>query len=236
MAVAFEAEAGRAFNDALLKTLTGGDKISARMLHANPVTFDPQFTFWLVANDRPRADVNDSGFWRRVKTLPFNAAPPGPPDQTLRDRLPMEAGPAILAWAFEGCQAWQAAGLGPAPAAVEGATAEYRASVDPIRDWLEDRCALAPHAWTVASALYDDYKGWTMGANDAPISMRDFGQHLTARIGPSTTRRIHGRKVRGYPGIGLLSPSDDDPGTVEQMEQRKSKFSHEAPPSRENFY
>lgn len=210
MAVAFEAESGRAFNDALVKTLTGGDTISARMLHANPVTFQPQFTFWLVANDQPRADVNDSGFWRRVKTLPFKATPPGPPDHTLRDRLPLEAGPAILAWAFEGCQAWQAGGLGPAPDAVEAATADYRASVDPLRGWIADRCTLAPLAWTAAGVLYDDYKGWALGAVDAPLSARDFGIHLTARLGASSTRRLGGAKVRGYLGIGLLSDTDPD--------------------------
>lgn len=208
MAVAFEAEAGRAFNDALVKTLTGGDKISARMLHANPVTFEPQFTFWLVANDKPRADVNDSGFWRRVKTLPFNVKPSGPPDPTLRDRLPLEAGPAILSWAFEGCRAWQAAGLGQPPAAVEDATAEYRASVDPLADWLADRCSLEPTAWTAAGRLYDDYKGWATGAGEpAPLSNKEFGRHMKARVGESSPRTVAGASVRVYRGIGLKVPT-----------------------------
>ncbi len=76
MVYSSEVGRGQAFNTARLKTLTGGERIVARRLHRDPFEFDPQFTLWLAANERPAIPADDDAAWRRVRLLPFVARHP----------------------------------------------------------------------------------------------------------------------------------------------------------------
>src|SRR5207244_3213519 len=87
------------------------------------------------------------------------------------------AGPAILRWAVDGCLAWQRDGL-DVPDVVETSTAEYRATQDPIGDFLADCCVLDPGAWVTAAALWAAYEGWAKG-NGEPVASR---RRLSGRI------------------------------------------------------
>jgi hypothetical protein len=50
---AVEVEGGRRLAEVLVKTLTGGDTITARFLHREFFEFQPAFKLWLAANHRP---------------------------------------------------------------------------------------------------------------------------------------------------------------------------------------
>ena len=67
-----EPEKGMELNSALVKQLTGGDRIMARYLFGNPFEYSPEFKIFIGSNHIPRiADrtVVTSG---RLKILPFN--------------------------------------------------------------------------------------------------------------------------------------------------------------------
>ena len=92
----------------LLKRATGGDPITTRNHHERTFQFVPQFTLWVICNERPRVPDNDSGIWRRMREIPFVVKFPEP-DTTIRPTLtdPEVAGSAVLAWAVQGCLDWQ---------------------------------------------------------------------------------------------------------------------------------
>ena len=56
-----------------LKELTGGDKITARGLHKEPIDFKPQFKLALLCNEIPKVPPNDSGTWRRMEVIEFKS-------------------------------------------------------------------------------------------------------------------------------------------------------------------
>jgi phage/plasmid-associated DNA primase len=56
-----------------LKELTGGDKITARGLHKEPIDFKPQFKLALLCNEIPKVPPNDAGTWRRMEVIEFKS-------------------------------------------------------------------------------------------------------------------------------------------------------------------
>ena len=125
-------------------------------------------------------------------TIPHNER-----DPRLGEKLLAEL-PGILAWAIEGCLAWQHEGLNP-PLLVREATADYLAAEDAIGQWLEDRCITGGAPWTTGAALFSDYQTWSERADERAISQKRLAQALESR-GFVQTRT---RTARGFQGIEL---------------------------------
>ena len=188
---------------ALLKRATGGDPIQTRSHHQETFEFIPQFTLWLMANDRPRIPDTDTGVWRRMREVPF-LTKFDPADPSIRQQLgsPETAGPAVLAWAVRGCLAWQEEGIGGIPAQVATATEAYRRDMDPLADFLEDRTVEIVDAWTSFADLFDAYTDWAQHNRvRRPLGSKTFSQRLALRY--EDDRRRNGG--RGFRGIGLVA-------------------------------
>lgn len=201
--VSIEVDEGKKLAEGLIKLLTGGDTVRARFLYQEAFEYVPQFKLWLAANHAPRVRHDDSAMWRRILRIPFESViPQARRDPSVKARLKdvEESGPAILAWAVEGCLRWQEEGLG-VPEVVEEATEQYRLDMDPLRDFIADCCVLAPHAWTPAAKLREAYEKYCKENGERHVlNARDFADGLKAR-GCQTERKHTGR---GWRGIGLL--------------------------------
>ena len=99
-------------NEAMVKSLTSGDCISAGHPFKNFIEFDPQFKLILVGNCMPIIRGQDHAIWRRIHMLPFTAtiSSESERDPDLLVKLSKEL-QGILAWAVRGCMEWQQAGL-----------------------------------------------------------------------------------------------------------------------------
>ena len=58
--------------EAKIKSVTGGDMISARPLYGEWVGFDPIGKILLATNNRPEIRGSDDGIWKRIRETPFN--------------------------------------------------------------------------------------------------------------------------------------------------------------------
>jgi putative DNA primase/helicase len=201
---AVEVEAGRRLAEVLIKEMTGGDRISARFLHAEWFTFKPEFKIFLAANHKPVIRGTDHAIWRRIRLIPFSVQiPKAEQDKELPEMLKAELS-GILNWALEGCILWQDQGLNP-PQEVCDATQGYREEMDPLADFLTECCILSPAAEVMAAELFKAYSSWT-GTNGIkqPMSQTDFGMRLKDRglKNPQETKGPNkGRKK--WQGIGL---------------------------------
>lgn len=171
---------GRSLAEALVKQLTGGDRVKARYMHRDFFEFCPSWTIWLAANHKPTVKGQDDGIWRRIKVVPFEVAiPPEDQDPDLVKKLKREL-PGILAWAVQGCLDYQRDGLRE-PIAVKTATNSYRAESDSFGTFLEEETQMVPEAWSYAGDLYSAYKGWCERAGERAKSQREVGILLRQR-------------------------------------------------------
>lgn len=200
---ASELDEGKALAEALVKTITGGEAISARFLFREYFEFVPTFKLWMACNHKPRIRGDDNAIWRRIRLIPLRVTiPPDEQDRDLLDKLRAEL-PGILAWAIVGAQAWQRDGL-EAPAAVSAATQEYRAESDALGEWISERCVLSPGASIQAMPLYKDYKTFVEDRGSRSLNMKRWAQRMATR---DDIHREKGAYVH-YRGIALRDVSD----------------------------
>lgn len=204
LVTASEVPAGRQFDEATIKQITGGDRISARFLYKEPFEYTPQFTIWLAANHRPSVREDDPAVWRRLKAVPFEkTVPDHERDPNLKAQLrdPAVGGPAILAWAVAGALQWKADGLGE-PAAVSDATSEYRSEQEVFGQFVEDRCVLGDEQWVSLRGIRGAYESWSAGnGHRYTYGQKRVAAQLRAR---GCVPRKRGDK-RGWKGIGLAA-------------------------------
>jgi len=199
LVAAVESGEGRRLDEPVIKQLTGGDMVAARLLFHEPFEFRPEFKLWLATNHRPTIKGTDDAIWRRIRLIPFKVTiPPAEQDHRMAEKLSAEL-PGILAWAVRGCLTWQAEGLG-APDIVTQATTGYRAEQDDLAAFLAECCALNPRATAKAADLHATYKAW--GGQDNP---KEFGLRLKER-GFEQDRTTGGTRV--WRGVALLAAED----------------------------
>jgi putative DNA primase/helicase len=109
MVTASETEEGRAWAEARIKQMTGGDPITARFMRMDFFEFQPQFKLTIIGNHKPVLRNVDDAARRRFNMAPFLYKPPAK-DMELEAKLLKEA-PEILRWMIEGCLDWQKNGL-----------------------------------------------------------------------------------------------------------------------------
>jgi putative DNA primase/helicase len=98
---AIESGKGKRLDEEKVKTLSGGDTVTARFMYSEFFDFKPQFKIWLATNHKPVIRGTDLGIWRRVRLIPFTVPiPEHEQDETLGDKLDEEL-PGILNWIIQ---------------------------------------------------------------------------------------------------------------------------------------
>ena len=155
---AIETEQGRRWAESKVKSLTGGDKIAARFMRQDFFEFFPQFKLFVAGNHKPAIRNIDEAMKRRLHLIPFTiTVPPEKRDKHLQQKLLAERD-GILAWALEGCLAWQRLGRLDPPQQVLDATDEYFEEEDAIGEFLDEDCQQSVVAREAISAIYQRWR------------------------------------------------------------------------------
>jgi len=164
----------------------------------------------LSANRSPAVKDSTTGFWRRVRVIPFNQqftvgvnAEPG-----LAAKLKAE-GPGILNWLIKGYMDWQMGGL-VTPRSVALATGRYEKESDHLREFVGDCCDVSPDGTLehevfhdLSTRIYAAYKSWAAARMLAPkdvLSHVAFGTRLSEKFEKRHTQHgnvYDGLRVRG---------------------------------------
>jgi putative DNA primase/helicase len=181
-----ETEEGKRMAEALMKQMTGGDRIRARKMRQDFFEFDPTHKIAFAANHKPAIRGNDLAVWRRIKLVPFTVTiPDEEKDKQLPAKLKAEL-PGVLNWCLRGCLDWRREGLAE-PDEVRQATTQYQCEQDTVQAFLNDRCRLHRDARAKSSALLEAYHEWT-------------GDRMMT--GPAFRQRLRDKGFESKPGTG----------------------------------
>lgn len=193
-----EVDVGASWNEARIKTVTGGESIRANFMRQNHFEFLPQFKLLVAGNHKPTLGNSGEAMRRRLHLVPFNlAVPPDRRDKQLTDRLMAEA-PGILAWMIDGCADWNSRGLDP-PYCVLNASESYFDAEDSVGQWIAECCCIAGGAQATSRDLFASWKAWAEAHGTFVGSAKSLGEALAQRgfIGG------HVNRSRGWRGISV---------------------------------
>jgi putative DNA primase/helicase len=200
---ATETEQGRRWNESKIKAITGGDDITARLMHQDFFTYRPQFKLLIAGNHKPAIRNIDEAMRRRMHLIPFTiTVPPEKRDPLLTEKLLAERD-GIMAWAVQGCLLWQSQGL-IQPKSVVSATEEYFEAEDAMGRWMSERCNLGINHKALTATLFNDWKQWAELSGEYIGTQRRFSDALLAR---RFEKWRNSMGVRGYQGIDLKQPT-----------------------------
>jgi putative DNA primase/helicase len=198
LVTAQETDQGRRWAESRIKTMTGGDPITARHMRQDFFTYDPQFKLFIAGNHKPALQSVDEAIQRRLHLIPFVVTVPKEArDPDLQDKLRAEWS-GILQWAIDGCLEWQRVGLLPPPVVLD-ATKDYLATEDCLSQWIEEQCLVGDRLEASTSALYESWRSWAYAAGEDPGTKNALSHNLAGR----GFQKRRWKAMRGFVGIAV---------------------------------
>lgn len=156
-----EVPRGMPLDAALMKTITGGDTVTARFLCENSFEYRPQFKQIFNTNWLPTASDVTLFSSDRVRVIPFERHfTEEERDKTLKARLTTPASlSGILNWCLDGLAMWRETGLDPSPA-VKKATAQYQLDSDKTAQFIAEELEAGPSYEVRSAEAFGRYKIW----------------------------------------------------------------------------
>lgn len=181
--IASELEEGQRLSTSIVKQLCSTDLIEGEKKYKDPFKFRPTHTLVLYTNHLPRVGATDTGIWRRLIVIPFNARITGNSDiKNYSKYLVANAAPAIMKWIIQGAQkAIRDNYQLKAPKCVQEAIARYKADNDWMSHFLDECCETGEGLKEKSGELFAAYRAFCGRTNDFCRSTAEFYTSLEQR-------------------------------------------------------
>lgn len=181
--IASELEEGQRLSTSIVKQLCSTDLIEGEKKYKDPFKFRPTHTLVLYTNHLPRVGATDTGIWRRLIVIPFNARITGNSDiKNYSKYLVANAAPAIMKWIIQGAQkAIHDNYRLKAPKCVQEAIARYKADNDWMSHFLDECCETGEGMKEKSGELFAAYRAFCGRTNDFCRSTAEFYTSLEQR-------------------------------------------------------
>lgn len=203
---ASESEEGARLAESLIKSLTGGDLITARGLYQGNITFKPEFTIFLQTNHKPVVRNWDQAIEARLWLIPFDKYI----EQEYRDYQILEKlqaeGSGIFNWMIEGLKRFQTRGRLIQPKRVKQATEEYKQEQDRLSEFVASLCVKGKDESCYRKDLFTAYHNDCAQNGIEPVTQNMFSRLLQSHHGIREGQRREGGRT--WIGIRLKSNSD----------------------------
>lgn len=203
-----------ALNESMLKMISGGDKIKARGLYKDEISFELFLKLIVCTNHKPEFNGSDHGTVRRIKFLPFearfSATPKGinqyPIIDDLENILIKNYLDEFFTFCLWGANAWYNDKLfQDIPEAIAKQQNDYIKEQNTVETWFTERVDENPHKKISRPDCYKDYTKWCEENASSSLSKKDFFTKITEKCGK--TYKSHG--IVYYKGYELRNENFD---------------------------
>ncbi len=195
-----ELPAGKAWNESVIKDLTGGDVISARLMRQDFFDYTPQFTMFIAGNHQPAFRGINEAIRSRVVLVPFSETiPESERDPRLLEKLKLEW-PAILRWMIKGAVRWNREGI-QLPDTIKAASSEYLDSEDTLGVFLSEHLEFQPESKVTTAEVYDRFREWQVDNGIKQPWTKNAMSRAIKERGIESAKLAQG--ARGFKGIAL---------------------------------
>lgn len=203
-------------NIGLMKELTGGDKIMARLIYKEPIEFKPQFKMILTCNHLPNVPSDDGGTWRRLRVVEFTSKFTDNPNPENDNEFPidMEISQHFEDWKehfmtllIEYHKRYVTKGI-TEPEEVLKCTKEYQKNNDIMLEFVESEFEKYDQGFISVVDVIAHFKTWVKDGvpNFKPGKKKDIVTGLSKTLG----KHIIVNKVEGWKGWRFKQIQDDD--------------------------
>ncbi len=163
------------FNAALVKKLTGGNRIVVRDVYEKSHEYTPVYKIIIDTNYLPA--INDDTLFGsdRVIVVTFDRVfTEDEQDHTLKERLrtPQNIS-GLFNWCLEGLQKYRAEGL-KKPDSIRAATEQYKENVDKVNAFFDECMEQVQGINTKGKDVYQRYKSWCFDCGYSPEGQQNF--------------------------------------------------------------
>ena len=207
LVVASETKPGRKLKTSLVKSMTGDKRIRGRFMRQDYFEFDVTHKTILMTQNLPIIDEVTDAIWDRVHRVEWGVRiPDDEQDHQLLEKLETEW-PLILGWFVEGCLKWQQDGyLKPTEAIIKG-TQEYRADMNPLKDFITECCIVGEDEFVGMRQLKEAFDSWT--TDKPPMGSRIFASLMRALGNHDKVKKIDKKPVKCWMGLRLRELCDE---------------------------
>jgi P4 family phage/plasmid primase-like protien len=213
---------------ALIKTITGGDKLSTRMLFQNNTApFRPMYKMIFTTNYLPNIDWNDYGIQRRYKIIPFNA-------QFTNDKADPEIGnkildnekEQILKWLVDAAKMYYTdykEKLGEEPKAVKEAFEKARKESDSVYAFAKEEIDVTKNKSDIIQVkdLRERYRKWCEDREMIPA--RGLSSKIVKILEIRKPEKLSGHPSRCYFFTGIKCDYGETESKKPQKQNTKKK-------------
>lgn len=178
-AFASEVPPNAAFDEELVKTVTGEHLLTGRKMYGSTFDFPNTTTFFGGMNHLPSVIAGGTSFWRRMRRIDMmQQMPLALQNPHLAEEILVEEGPGVMAWIVQGARALQAHGEQP-PASVVESSFQYQIEEDAMARFFEEKVVAADGFQIARADLFEVYRQWCARQNLDALTQPKFAREIT---------------------------------------------------------
>ncbi len=195
-----------------LLSITGEDEQLIDRKYKDPFSARLTTRIAMISNEVPRLNDASGALVSRMIVLNFRSTFYGREDTSLEKKLMSEL-PSILWWAIKGWEKLQDRGRLIQPESSLQKIQDWEDLSSPVKALVRERCDVDPDLMIPKSEMFDAYQMWcSLNGKKHVDDSATFGKNLHAATDnaiSTTRRRVDGKLVWHYTGIGLKLSSED---------------------------
>jgi putative DNA primase/helicase len=220
-------------NAEIIKTISGGDAITARGLYKEPITFKLQCKLLICTNNKPKFNGNDFAMTRRLKFIPFEASfvdKPNP-NNNKQFKINKDLEKTIIenhldeffTFCVRGSKKWFKTKVFELPAVILQEQNKYFDGQGNLQKYFDENIIQKEGSRIARSKMYLNYKEYCDDNGTTSLNKSAFFEKISQFVGEPKNIKINDMPQMGYEGYSIKTEDKktDNKPVVEFIDDKK---------------